>query len=202
MKKFLNAVYLCVAVAALVVTIAGQSDTRGSAVGKAGSANDGQQIVTKMDKFSGATSITLKPQKVVDTPEQLLTVSAESKVGDKPSIGYEEADERVILSFDLQTTTSNYDAEDLYFLVDRKSVKGGSVASSRSPLLGAKPTSPYTKRRRFTGSVSIPTLRQIARGKRVEMRLGSIEVTLNSDLLNKFGEFVQLYEQAKEKAQP
>ncbi len=203
-KKFLKAICVGVTVAASVVTVVGQSGTHGSnSAGRAAGTNDGQQVIAETDRFSGVTNITLKPQKIVETAERFLTVSAESKVGGQPSIDYEEADERVLLDFDLQTTgAASYELEDLSFLVDGKSVTGGSVASSFSPLLGVKPTSPYTKRRTFTGSVSISTLRQLVRGKHVEIRLGSIEAALSPALLNKLGQFVLLYEQAKGKTQP
>lgn len=200
--KFLISVWM---VAASLLPVAAQNGTRtsGNVANKAAGVSDGQQVVVEKDEFSGATTVKLKPQKVVDTPERLLTMSAESKLGNKPSIGYDEFDERVMLRFDLQTTSEVKQGDlELYFLVDGKSVKGGSVANSYSPLLSPKPTRPYTERQPYIGTVSIPTLRQVARGKRVEMRVGSIEVSLSSSLLGQLNEFVRNYEQAKGKAQP
>lgn len=196
MKKFPSAAYAGVVVIGLCAITFGQSSARSG--GKTPSASDQSQVVVDKDRYSGATTITLKPQKLIDSPEHLLTMSAESKTSDKPLIGFAEADERVMLKFDLQTTAAlDYGDLELHFLVDGKPLRGGSIAGGGSPLLKPKPVSPYTKRRTLFGSLSVPTLGEIARGRKVEMRLGSVEATLSPELLGKLGEFVRFYQQAK-----
>lgn len=201
MMKFRSIARATLMVIGLCAGAAGQGEDRGS--GEAASRMNASDVVVKKDRFSGATTITLKPQKLTETSRQLLMISADSKIGGKPLIGLDEADERVTIKFDLQTTSAlDKGDQELHFLVDGAPVKGGSIAGGGSPLLAPKPAGPYTTRRTYFVSLSVPTLGRIARGKSVEMRFGSIEARLKADLLNKLGEFVTSYERAKGNSRP
>ncbi|MDQ3688005.1 MAG: hypothetical protein M3430_20715 [Acidobacteriota bacterium] len=202
MRKMRDVVCVCVMVVSVCAVVVGQSTPRVGS-NEAVSRQKNSEVITDKSRVSGATTITLKPQRLIDTPERLLLISAVSKVGDKPITGLDEADERVMLKFDLQTTgVLDGGDQELHFLVDGERIKAGSVAGGGSPLLRTEPVRPYTKRQTYSGSLSIPTLGRIARGKKVEISMGSIEATLDTGLLNKLDEFVRYYQQAKGTSRP
>lgn len=194
MKKFLSAVCLCVAVAASVVTVAGQSGTRGNAAGKAAGANDGQQVVKERDEFSGATIVKLKPQKLVDTSEHQLTMSAEVKLEGKTYADGTGVNETVILEFVSRSKERvDFGDEELHFLVDGKQIKSGSLVGGiyNPNLRGNGTASAFKGGTRYTGGVSLSQMQQIANGKNVAMRFGSMKLTPDERLLSNLRDFVR-----------
>lgn len=204
MTKFLNAVCLWVIVAESVVAVTAQSGTRtgGNPVSKAAVVSDGQQVVVEKDEFSGATTVKLKPQKLMDTPEHQVTYSAEAKISsDAQQSGFSEIDDRVQVKIvSLSKRSVDFGDEKIYFLADGERITGPTAGGYDVPLPGARSTSPLRTRYDYTSGLSLTQLRQLVRSKRVQMRLGSIETTLSPDLLSKLNEFVRRYDQAKGKA--
>ncbi len=193
-----------VMVIGLMTTATGQSGVR-NGDNKRTKVNDGSQVMVDKDEFSGATTIKLKPQKLIDRLEHQLTMSAEAKLGGTaPQTGLPDADERMLLGFTSLTSHKlDFGDQELHFLVDGKQVRGGSTAGGYNPRLpGEQLPSPYKTRHSFTGGLSLSQLKQIASGRKVEMRLGSIETTLNSELLSRLSEFVRNFQQAKGIVQP
>jgi len=188
----------------LMTTATGQSGVR-NGDNKRTKVNDGSQVMVDKDEISGATTIKLKPQKLIDRLEHQLTMSAEAKLGGTaPQTGLPDADERMLLGFTSLTSHKlDFGDQELHFLVDGKQVRGGSTAGGYNPRLpGEQLPSPYKTRHSFTGGLSLSQLKQIASGRKVEMRLGSIETTLNSELLSRLSEFVRNFQQAKGIVQP
>jgi len=204
MRKLQNTVWMWMLMVSLYSGALAQSVDR-SGGGKSARSNDGSQVEVKRDDFSGITMITLKPQKLIDRLEHQLTMSAEAKLGGTaPQTGLPDADERMLLGFTSLTSHKlDFGDQELHFLVDGKQVRGGSTAGGYNPRLpGEQLPSPYKTRHSFTGGLSLSQLKQIASGRKVEMRLGSIETTLNSELLSRLSEFVRNFQQAKGIVQP
>ena len=53
-------------------------------------AND--QIEVKTDRFSGVTTVKLKPQVILDKPDHQLTIEIETKLGEKGQLDFEKDD--------------------------------------------------------------------------------------------------------------
>ncbi len=159
--------------------------------------NGGSQVEVKKDDFSGMTMITLKPQKLIDRPEHQLTISVEAKLrSDTPSTGFSEIDNRAQIKLVSHSSKSiDFGDEKLYFLVDGQRVNGPTAGGYDIPLPGAQPSSPMRIRHSYLSGLSLSHLSQIARGKKVEMRLGSVETILNSKMLSLLNEFVGYYQQ-------
>jgi len=154
--------------------------------------NDGSQVEVKKDEFSGVTTITLKPQKLIDSPNHLLTMSAEVKLEGKTYAGVMSVDETVLFKFDSQNNGNvDFGDEELHFLVDGEPVKGGSTASGFASSLLDKPAPGFKRRNSYTGGVYLSQLQQIAKGKNVAMRFGSIKLTLDEKLLNSLRDFAR-----------
>ena len=182
----------------LFTGVAGQSrsSTQGT-VSKAQStksASEGQgnqsDVEVKSDRFSGLTTVTLKPQVIIDSPDHRLEMEMETKLGGKRLSGVPEVDEMVIITF---TSLSNggvdFGDKELHFLVDGRPIKGGEN-SGGIPSRVEGPDSKFRIRRRLVNGLSLAALQKLARGNRVEMRLGSIELTLDEKLMKQIRAFV------------
>jgi hypothetical protein len=157
-------------------------------------ASEGQQdqsdVEVKNDRFSGATTITLKPQVLIDSPSHRLDMEMETKLGGKRQTGVSETDETVIITF---TSLSNggidLGDEELHFLVDGKPIKGGE-SSGGTPSRVDDPKSKFKIRKRLVNSLSLVDVQRLAHGNRVEMRFGSIELTFDEKLMKRIRTFV------------
>ncbi len=192
MRKFQNAACVwMVMVVVLMITATGQSGVR-SGNNKRTRGDDGSQVMVDKDEFSGATTIKLRPQKLIDSPNHQLTMSAEVKLEGKTYAGVAGVDEMVLFKFDSQNNSHvDFGDEELHFLVDGEPVKGGSTASGFASSLLDRPAPGFKSRNSYTGSVYLSQLQQIAKGKNVAMRLGSIKLTLDAKLLNSLRDFAR-----------
>ena len=178
-------------VVVLTITATGQSGV-GRDNNKGARSNDGSQVEVKKDEFSGVTTITLKPQKLIDSSNHQLTIAAEVKLEGKTYAGVMSVDETVLFKFDSQNNGNvDFGDEELHFLVDGESVKGGSTASGFASSLLDKPAPGFKRRNSYTGGVYLSQLQQIAKGKNVAMRFGSIKLTLDEKLLNSLRDFAR-----------
>lgn len=186
MLKFKKAICLCMVVAATVVVVAAQSDTQtdGNAASRAVGATNGQQVVVEKDGFSGATTVKLKPQELVNTPEHQLTMSAEVKLEGKTYADGSSTDETVLFEFISRSKQQiDFGDEELHFLVDGKPVKGGPTSDGMYK--------PDLRGERYIGGVRLSYLQQIAKGKNVAMRLGSVKLTLDEKVLSNLRDFAR-----------
>ena len=181
---------VCVMVVGLWAGVMGQSKSRGA--NNAAGTNGNSDVVVKKDEFSGATIVTLKPQKLIDKPDHLLTMSSEVKLEGKTYADGSRVDETVLLKFDSQNNGEvDFGDEELHFVVDGKSVKGGTSASGFTSSLLDKPAPGFKRRKSYTGGVSLSQLRGIAKGKNVAMRLGPFKLTLDEKVLSNMRDFAR-----------
>jgi hypothetical protein len=148
-----------------------------------------QLVERKYDRFKDETIVKLKPQRIIDikSPRQVLDMSAEATFkGERPT----QWNEMIHIMFVSSAEKSPYrDPIELNFIVDGERVKG-------APAVVGKPYNPTTPvatdlkvAENVNAFISLNALRKITSGKKVEMKLGSTELTLNAETLSNLRRF-------------
>lgn len=179
MKRLFAIVCMLMAVLALVFAQPNQSE-----------------VEVKTDRFSQATVIKLKPQKLLDTPDQLITLELEAKFENKKFI--DEFDmtaavlnEKASVRFEsFDNAVTDFGDRELHFIVDGKRI---SVGESSRGIPDRSDNPNYKTSKSFFNYLKTDQLKQLADGKNVEMRLGKYEFTLNSAVLDNVRGFVREY---------
>lgn len=141
-----------------------------------------QAIEIKDDRFSGDRTVTLT-QKINDT----LQVTFESKFNTTrpPDLMERDLGPAISAEFTSSAKDDDYSSNvELIFLVDGKRTKRhpGVKAFGADRMRG-------DGKRTINAQVSLSTLEQIANGKKVEMKLGTIETTLDEATLKNIKAF-------------
>jgi len=174
-----------------------------------GIAKSSEQIEVKTDRFTGITTITLKPQKLISTQDLDILVAL------KTSVDSESQSDLIDIDFK-GNVDKKYDASasDLYFLVDGERLKFAELSLSGSlnvaamlapppPPLASPPSSSPQPAASKENSVELrpiscgwklsrENLSKIAEGTEVEMKLGSIEMKLDPKLLASLRDYLQI----------
>lgn len=166
----------------------------------ASSPQSGQVEVNK-DRFSGDVTVKLKPQMILDKPDQFIKMSMEAKFpGKRPDPDevvartVEALQESAMISFESQAKiVTDFGDQELHFLTDGKPLNKGKASGGVLTLGGRDPDlkPEYKIREVFHSSLSTKEMYQIARSNRVEIRLGKYEFTLTPAALDNFRDFVR-----------
>src|SRR6266508_873311 len=177
-------------VSALLFVIAGsisfvsgqerQQDKKGAAqASETKSTSD--QVEVKTDRFSGVTTVKLKPQVIIDKPDHQMTIEIETKLGEKGQLDFEKDDVKAETWFrSLYKGSVDFGDQELHLLIDGKPSDLGKIP-------GGHPKATDENMRRqlgfristfFVAIFDRRVLEQFSRATRIEMRLGSIELTL------------------------
>src|SRR5215468_990854 len=82
-------------------------------------AND--QVEVKTDRFSGVTTVNLKPQVILDKSDHRMTIDIETKLGEKGRFESEKEDVKAESWFRSQATyLVDFGDQELHFLIDEK----------------------------------------------------------------------------------
>ena len=146
------------------------------------------KVEVKDDRFSGKRTVMLKDLRLSDN----LTLSLEGEIkmaarSHDLSAQVEEQLQSITVEFSVPASTSNpFTGEmEVNFLVDGRREHGGIVGD------GAVVDSMRRDgRHTATGVVSLEALRNVVRGRRVEMKIGELEVTLDEGVLKNLRLFV------------
>ncbi len=145
------------------------------------------KVEVKDDRFSGKRTIMLKDLRLSDN----LTMRLEGEINTARrhdlSAQVEEQLQSVSVEFSIPIATNNpFTSEtEVNFLVDGRREHGGIVGD------GAVVDSMRRDgRRTATGVVSLEVLRNVVRGRRVEMKIGELEVILDEGVLKNLRLFV------------
>jgi len=139
----------------------------------------GDQIEVKTDRFSGVTTVKLKPQAVLDKPEHQLTMEIETKLGEKKHYDSEKDEVRSFILFRSQSKQSvDFGDEELHIMIDGKPVEitrpiGDVDAGART----------------FLSTCRRPAIEQVSKAKSVEIRLGTIEIAITQPLVANLREY-------------
>jgi hypothetical protein len=165
----------------------GQQEMKGaSQTSDAKSTSD--QIEVKNDRFSGVTTVKLKPQVVLDKPEHQLTIRSETKLGDKKSYEWEMGTVSAYVWLESHYNRSvDYGDRELHFIIDGKPLDIGRITGGSPTESTLKPA--FKIMASFVSIFNRSKLEQISNGKRIEMRFGTVEVTLGQPVVTALREY-------------
>jgi len=165
----------------------GQQEMKGaSQTSDAKSTSD--QIEVKNDRFSGVTTVKLKPQVVLDKPEHQLTIRSETKLGDKKSHEWEMSTVSAYVWLESHYNRSvDYGDRELHFIIDGKPLDIGRITGGSPTESTLKPA--FKIMASFVSIFNRSKLEQISNGKRIEMRFGTVEVTLGQPVVTALREY-------------
>src|SRR6266545_5456614 len=151
---------------------------------EADSTKSGEQAVEKKyDRFKDETVVTLKPQRILDSksPRQVIEMMIKATFkGARP----ENVTDTIEITFISSAEKPPiYHREELNFIVDGERVKGSEVAASSSPVPKPALAPDLRGSEEITAFIGFPALRQLANGKKIEMRLGPTELALDAKTL-------------------
>ena len=142
---------------------------------------ESSQVEVETDRFSGKTSVKLKPQVLIDTPEHKLIMAIDGQ-GDFFGIRFDSISRDYIIFGD----------RELWFIVDGKRMRIDTASESAAPLI-VKDKDEQGRRPRTTliSSMSLAQAEEIVAGRKVEMRLGTVEMTWSQPVLANMREYVR-----------
>jgi hypothetical protein len=155
---------------------------------------DSRQVVVENDRFSGDVTVKMKPQVLLDNAERKLTLAMSYKMIKKDvenaSILLEEF---AALRFELYSKSPvNLADQDLHFLVDGKSLSiGRSSPSVPGPLSLDEDEKGRPPVMIVSTALTLSQMEQLAKGNKIEMRLGKIELTFSSSTMAAIKEFTR-----------
>jgi hypothetical protein len=150
----------------------------------------GPPIEVKTDRFTKVTTVTLKPQRLVDKADVFLTMEIETKLGQK------DQDKELVIAFvklELQSKDPLFpESKELNLLVDDQPLSAGKAKFDLDGLADINGAlKPGFKFREFANSLAFdrPALEQISKANRIEMQLGPIETTFSNTLVASLREY-------------
>jgi hypothetical protein len=163
-----------------------RSSLQGSDNSKAGS-ND-NPIEVKTDRFSNVTTVNLKPQAILDKPDHLITMEIKTKLEQKRAddIFRDSVDAYVYFESHSGGGVDFGDGE-IHLLVDGRPLRIPPSEIELKPLIKPKPGF-----RTYKSGLTIfdrEALEQIKKANQIEMRLGSIDLTLSTAMLATLREY-------------
>jgi hypothetical protein len=155
---------------------------------------DDRQVVVENDRFSGDVTVKMKPQVLLDNAERKLTLAMSYKMIKKDvenaSILLEEFASFDFLLFSKPPT--DIGDRELHFIIDGKQMPVGETSlhmpTERSPVKDANGRNAV---RELSTTLPISKVEQLASGKTIQMRLGSIELTFNTPAMTAIREFTR-----------
>src|SRR5262249_53334298 len=139
------------------------------------------QVEVETDRFSGKTTVKLKPQALIDTAEHKLTMVIENH-DEHLGIRFYSASREYI----------NYGDRELWFLVDGKRTRIDTASESSAPLVAEdEDKKGRTPRMTLISGLSLAQAEEIVAGNKIEMRLGTVELTWSQPVLANMREYVR-----------
>ncbi len=171
----------CLVVAAMSASVSGQSDAPKRR------ASDNTQV--KDDPFSGAATITLPPQTIVNDVSIHLVMTAEAKIlGSDPERGVRPQDDNATVTFTSRTPAGfDFGDSQLHFLVDGEPVRIGYAGLGRPVRTSDKILRVSEK---IVTVAPLTKLQRVASGSDVHMRLGQLKVPVEAKVLSALRRFL------------
>lgn len=138
------------------------------------------QVEVKTDRFSGVTTVKLKPLVILDKPDHQMTIEVETKFGEKGQLDFEKDDVKAEAWFRSQSKDPvDFGDQELHFLIDDKPLDLGKTPGGANAYMDKSTLKPgFRSNKSFVSIFDRSDLAQFAKAKRIQMRLGSIELTL------------------------
>lgn len=191
-----------------ITYVAGQDSRRDekSAIQNTDAKSTDGQIEVKTDRFSGVTTAILNPQVVLDKPDHRLTISFETKLGEKKFSGLERdmvSAQASLIS--LLKSPIDFGDQQLHLLIDGKPLDlgecvGGAAESTSEDM---RRQQGYRISKSFLSIFNRNAMEQLSKANRIEMRFGTIEQTLSNSTVTNLREYAKqvlaLHKIAKER---
>jgi hypothetical protein len=148
-------------------------------------AND--QVEVKTDRFSGVTTVKLKPQMILDKPDHQMTIEIETKLGEKGKLDFEKDDVTAEVWFrSLYKGSVNFGDKELHFIIDGKPLNLGEMpeATAEATDENMRRQRGFTIKSSFVAIFDRRAFEQFSKSTRVEMRFGPIELSLNQSAVS------------------
>ena len=137
------------------------------------------QIEVKSDRFSGVTTVKLKPQVILEKPDHQLTMEIETKLGEKTHYNSEKDEVRSFILFRSQSKDPvDFGDEELHIVIDGKPIE--ITRSIGDVDAGA---------RTFLSTCRRPAIEQFSKAKSIGIRLGTIEITVAQPIVANLREY-------------
>jgi hypothetical protein len=143
------------------------------------------QIEIKTDRFSGVTTVKLKPQVVLDKSDHQMTIEIETKLGEKTRFESEKEDVKAEIWFRSQAIQLvDFGDRELHFLIDEKPLDLGRPMGGLDTGVDKSKLKPgFRRSQSFVSIFSRSDLERFSKARRIDMRLGSIEVTFSPSVM-------------------
>lgn len=147
----------------------------------------GSQVEVKTDRFSGVTTVSLKQTDLFKKPEHRLAIALQIRLDPK------KGDEEAVLTrfFSYSESAILFGDMEIHCLIDEKPL---SLGKARHGQRGMLPGSPNE----INAVIGLQNFEKIADGKKVEMRLGSVEWAFPNQSLLTIREFVNTVKKERE----
>ena len=143
------------------------------------------QIEVKTDRFSGVITVKLKPLVILDKPDHQLTIDIETKLGEKVRFESEKEEVKAESWFRSQATyLVDFGDQELHFLIDEKPLDLGRAMGGLDTGVDKSKLKPgFRSSQSFVSIFSRSDLERFSKARRIDMRLGSIEVTFSQPVM-------------------
>ena len=158
--------------------------------GATNSTND--QIEVKTDRFSNETTVTLKPQAILDTPDHLITMEIKTKLGEKKFNDFEKEMVEAYVDIESQSKAPvDFGDQELHFIINGQPLNLGETNFKTDPYASrtGKLKPDFRIREYGVQIFDRPALERLSKANRIEMRLGSIEPKLSNQLIATLREY-------------
>lgn len=153
-----------------------------------GTSGAGGQIEVKTDRFSNITTVALKPQTILDKPEHLVTMRIETKLEKKDFDDAFRDEVNAYVYFESQSNGSiDFGDGKILFLVNSRPLQISRGELETDGFTNPKPGFKINK-----SGITIfnrAALEQIGKANEIEMRIGSVELTLSASLVKILREY-------------
>ncbi len=138
------------------------------------------QIEVKTDRFSGVITVKLKPLVILDKPDQQLTIDIETKLGEKVRFESQKEEVKAESWFRSQAThLVDFGDRELHLLIDEKPLDIGRAMGGLEVGVDKSKLKPgFKTSQSFVSIFRRSDLERFRNARRIDMRLGSIELTL------------------------
>lgn len=142
------------------------------------STND--QVEVKTDRFSGVTTVKLKPLVILDKPDHRMTIEIETKLGEKVRFESQKEEVKAESWFRSQAThLVDFGDRELHLLIDEKPLDIGRAMGGLEVGVDKSKLKPgFKTSQSFVSIFRRSDLERFRNARRIDMRLGSIELTL------------------------
>jgi hypothetical protein len=156
------------------------------------SRQENDQVEVKTDRFSGVTTVVLKPQVILDKPDHQLTIEIKTKLGEKGQLNFEKDDVKSEVWFcSLYKGSVNFGDQELHFMIDGKPLNLGEMPEGTAEATdeNMRRQRGFTIKKSFVAIFDRRAFEQFSKATRVEMRFGPIELMLNPSAVSSLRDY-------------